>query len=131
MGNAGAQWFARWRKQYGITKQVTGMKLKVPWSKVRRRVKVHLCNLFRLRAFWQLCHPDTPMRFLSVDQKPSWFNNAGHTGTYAKKGGSQPSVRENFAHTRQRYTILTSVPSWGHGENETIATSSLFFTGRG
>ena len=50
------------------------------------------------------------MRWLSLDQKPSWWNNAGLTGTWAKKGGSQPSVTENFAHTRQRYTILTAVP---------------------
>ena len=42
-----------------------------------------------------------------VGQKPSWFNNAGHTGTFAQKGGSQPSVRENVANTRQRYTVLT------------------------
>ena len=45
--------------------------------------------------------------------KPSWFNNAGLTGTFAKKG-STPSVKEIFADTRQRYTILTAVPSWGH-----------------
>ena len=103
VGNAGAAWFRRWRRQYGITKKVTGLKLKVSWRKIRHRVAVHLKNLFRLRAFWQACHPGSAMRFLSVDQKPSWFNNAGHTGTFAKKGGSQPSVRENFAHTRQRY----------------------------
>ena len=35
-------------------------------------------------------------------------------GTFAKKDGSQPSVRENFVKTRERYSILTSVPSWGH-----------------
>lgn len=56
---------------------------------------------------------------LSFDQKPSWFNNAGlrrwrRLYGIAKKGGSQPSVRENFAHTRQRYSILTAVHSWGH-----------------
>ena len=32
------------------------------------------------------------IRFLSIDQKPSWFNNAGHAGgyvrTYTKKGSS-------------------------------------------
>ena len=50
------------------------------------------------------------MRWLSVDQKPSWWNNAGLTGAWAKEGGSQPSVTENFAQTRQRYTILTAVP---------------------
>ena len=92
------------------------MQLKVSWKKVKRRIGVFLGNIFRLRAFWELYHPDTPMRFLSVDQKPSWFNNAGHTGTFGQKGGSQPSVRKIFAHTRQRYSILTSVPSWGHAD---------------
>ena len=44
-----------------------------------------------------------------VGQKPSWFNNAGHTGTFAIKGGSQPTVMKKIAHTKQRYTILTSL----------------------
>lgn len=115
-GNTGAQWFKRWRKRYGIVKKVLGMKLKVPWKKVKKRIRVFLGNIFRLRAFWDHCHPGVEMRFLSLDQKPSWFNNAGHTGTFAKSGGSQPSVRENFNATRQRYTIFTTVPSWGHGD---------------
>ena len=130
VGPAGAAWLYRWRKLYGISKQVTGMKLKVSWKKIRHRVKVHLTNLFRLRAFWDLCHPDKPMRFLSVDQKPSWFNNAGHTGTYAKKGGAQPTVRENFNATRQRYTILTSVPSWGHDDSNVPPKVALLFKGK-
>ena len=67
------------------------------------------------------------MRFLSVDQKPSWFNNAGLTGTFARKGGSQPRVRENFHHTRQRYTILTSVPSWGHGDPNVPPKIAILF----
>ena len=50
------------------------------------------------------------MRWLSLDQKPSWWNNAGLTGTWAKKGRKAPTVKENFAHTRSRYTILTAVP---------------------
>ena len=29
VGNAGHQWFKRWREMYGIVKKVTGMKLKV------------------------------------------------------------------------------------------------------
>ena len=67
------------------------------------------------------------MRFISVDQKPSLFNNAGLTGTFARKGGSQPSVRENFAHTRQRYTILKSVPSWGHTDPDVPPKIALLF----
>ena len=115
VGSAGAHWFARWRKMYHIVKKVTGMKLKCPWKKVKRRIRVLLGNMFRLRAFWEICHKDKPMRWLSIDQKPSWFNNAGNLGTLAEKGGSQPSVREDFNQTRQRYSILTSVQSWSEG----------------
>lgn len=51
------------------------------------------------------------MVFVSADQKPSWFNNTAHTGTYAKKGQKTKSVWENFAKSRERYTILTVVNS--------------------
>ena len=67
------------------------------------------------------------MRVISIDQKPPWFNNAGHTGTFAKKGGAQPSVKEIFAHTRQRYTILTSVPSWGHADPDVPPKVAVLF----
>ena len=89
IGNAGAQWFLRFREKFGIVKKVIGMKLKVAWRKVKRRVLVLLTNIFRLRAFWDICHEGKQMRWLSVDQKPAWFNNAGHTGTFAKKGGKR------------------------------------------
>ena len=62
-----------------------------------------------------------------MDQKPSWFNNSGHTGTFARKGKRAPTVRENFAHTRQRYTILTGVPSWGHGDPDFPPKMALLF----
>ncbi len=127
IGNTGAQWFKRWRETYGIVKKVCGMKLKVPWAKVKRRIHVLLGNIYRLRAFWELCHPGVVMRFLSLDQKPSWFNRAGHTGTFAKKGGSQPSVRENFNKTRERYTILTCVPSWGHIDPDVPPKVAILF----
>ena len=47
VGNAGHQWFKRWRKTWNIVKKGTGMKLKVSWKKVLRRVQVLLTNIFR------------------------------------------------------------------------------------
>ena len=129
IGNAGKAWLWRWRKQYDIVKNVLGMKLKVSWAKVIRRVRVLLMNIFRLRAFWELLFPGRTMRWISLDQKPSWFNNAGHTGAYARKG-SQPTVRENFNATRQRYSILTSVPSWGHGNPDAPPKVAVLFKGK-
>ena len=113
LDNAGHTWFRRWRKRYGIVKKATGLKMKVPWAKVKRRIEIWLTNLFRLKALWDLCHPGKPMRFLSVDQQLSWFNNAGLTGALAVKGRRAPSVKENHAKTRERYTILTAVPVVG------------------
>ena len=124
IGNAGHKWFQRWRESYNLVKKVTGMKLKTPWSSIKKRIRVFLNNIFRLRAFWEIIHPDTPMRFISLDQKPSWFNNAGHTGTFAQRGGRAPTVRENFNQTRERYSILTCVPSWGHGASGSQPSSS-------
>ena len=112
VGNAGAQWFRRWRKEVGIVYKTTGMQLKVSWSKILTRVKVLLGNIFRIHCFWNHCHPDKQLRFISLDQKPPWFNNAGHKGTLGKKGGPQPGVQGNFSQTRERYSILTLVRNY-------------------
>lgn len=126
-GAAGRNWFLRWRKHYRIVLKTTGMKLKVSWIKLKRRIRVFLGNIFRLRAFWEICHPGVEPRFLSLDQKPSWFNNAGHTGTFGEKGAPQPSVREIHAHTRQRYSILTSVQSWDNADPDDPPKIAILF----
>ena len=72
---------------YGIHMKMGWMKRKAAWWNIKQRIRAFLSNVFRLRACWELCHPGVPMRRLSVDQKPSWFINAGSTGTFAKKGG--------------------------------------------
>ena len=104
-GNIGNQWFLRWRSRYRISVKRIGMQMKVSWQKSTRRVRVLLTNIFRVRHFFESCHHGCQLRILSLDQKPSWFNNAGLTKTYGREGRRAPHVRENF---------LTSVPSWGH-----------------
>ena len=112
IGSAGSQWFRRWRLMYGIEMRSSWMKYKVSYKKIMHRVRTYLGNVFRLRRLWELCFRDVPMRWLSIDQKPSWFNNAGLTGTYARRGRHVPTVKENHAKTRERYTILTAVASY-------------------
>ena len=119
-----------------LPKKVTGMKLKVSWRKIKKRVQVLLSNEFKIREWWRMCFPDKPMRWLSLDQKPSWWNNAGLTGTWARRGGSQPSVTENFAHTRARYSILTAVPyGWDMRDHvcptaENVPLIAMLFKGK-
>jgi hypothetical protein len=110
-GASGRSWMYRWRRSNNIVMKACGMQLKVAWHKVCKRTKTLMTNIFRLKAFWKLVHPETELKFISADQKPSWFNNSGHTGTFGIKGGKAPSNHENFAKTRERYTILTVVPS--------------------
>ena len=111
MGKTGKE-----RKEVKKDENSTCMRLKVSWQTVKKRICVFMGNIFRLRAFWEICHPNTPMRFLSLDEHVvHWFDNGivrDRTGAYAKNGGIR-SVQE---HTLEPYraTILTAVPSWGH-----------------
>ena len=67
-----------------------------------------IANLHRLKQLWKLCHGSLPMRWNSIDQKPSYFNNAAATGTFGRRG-KPVTVREKFAASRERYTICTTV----------------------
>ena len=69
------------------------------------------------------------MRFISLDQKPSWFNNAGHKGTLGKKGGPQPAVKENFSQPRERYNIVTLVWSLENDDPDKPPPVALLFKG--
>lgn len=119
-GPAGKVWVARWRKEWGIVHKACGMQLKVSWRKILRRVACSFGNYWRLRFFWESLFPGKPLRWMSLDQKPSWFNNAGHTGTHAVRGRIA-SVKEKFAQTRSRYTILTEVSSWTAPHTEALS----------
>ena len=71
VGNAAHKWFERFRIRYGIAKKAIGMKLKVAWHKLKRRVMRLLQNIFRLRAWWAICHEGITMHWLS--QRNRWL----------------------------------------------------------
>ena len=108
IGNVGHSWFRRWRLMYNISLKSSWMKLSVSYKKINKRIRVYLSNVFRLRKLWELCFPGKEMRFMSLDQKPSWFNNAGHTGTFGIKGKSRvPKVKENA----QEALVFATLPN--------------------
>ena len=119
-------WLFRWRRFFGISIRRGTTTFQVSWYKVVTRVRVMLGNMFRLRRLWALCHPGVPMRWLSADQKPSWMNNAGRRPMYARKGSRAVGAKENHAATRNRYTILTFVPSWASAGPEPPPVAVLF-----
>ena len=111
VSEAGKTWFRRWRERFEIVSRKTVKHLKVSWAKLKKRVRVYLKNVFALRFLWIKCHgPDKPMRWVSWDQKPAWFNNTALDSTYSVVG-YEPLVREIEAHAKQRMTICTCVDS--------------------
>lgn len=120
-------WLFRWRKHYHVSIRSITTRWKVKFSTACQRVGVMLGNLFRLRVLWRLVFgPDLPMRFVSYDQKPSWFNNAGLKATYALEGTRVVTTKTDHEGTRQRYTIFTSVQSWSAPEGEFPKMAVLF-----
>jgi len=97
IGNAGAQWFRRWRIECGIIYKTTGMQLKVPWSKILKRVKVLLGNIFRIRCFWEHCHPSKPMRFISLARSPPGLIMPDTRALWARRAAHSQGSRRTFA----------------------------------
>ena len=124
-------WFKRWRTEFGISYRAVTTRFKVSMGKACARVACMLGNIFRLQFLWELCHPGVPMRWFSMDQKPSWFNNAGLKKTLARKGHRRVTVAENFHATRSRYTICTIVQSWRRARGEPPKVAVLFKGKRG
>ena len=103
----------RWRLEYGLSIRATTVRVKISMAKAVARVKTMLSNIFRLRHLWKLCFGDgVAMRWVSFDQKPSWFNNAGLKPLYARKGARKIGAKEDHHGTRQRYTVMTTVQTW-------------------
>ena len=120
------QWMYRWRRYHGIVLRNGTTHFQVSFAKAKDRVRCMMCNIFRLRALWERCHPGIPMRWLSIDQKPSWMNNAGRRPMYARKGKREVAAKENHNATRDRYTILTYVPSWDMPDDKPPPVGLLF-----
>ena len=130
---AGRMWLRRWRVDHKISYKVCGMQLKVAWSKVCSRTRTLLTNIFRVKAFYKKLHPDGELKFLSADQKPSWFNNCGSLKTLGKNGAAAPTIKENHHQTRQRYSLFTfmqSCSNYGPGSDDEPPHLFILFKGK-
>ena len=109
-GGSWKSWFFRWRDRFDVHFMKAVKHLKISWKKVKTRVRVFLKNVFVLRFLWKKCFGDTPMRWISWDQMPAWFNNTALDGSYAPRGHT-PTIREIACHSRQRFSLCTCVDS--------------------
>ena len=87
------------------------------YRQLKERIRVFLTNVFALRFLWLLCFGEAvPMRWVSWDQKPFWFNSTASDNTYSSKGHT-PLIKEVEAQSRQRFTICTCVDSAAMSHN--------------
>ena len=126
LGKAGDSWFYRWRKRFDVSFMKSVKHLKVSWEVLKTRVRVFLKNVFALRFLWEKCFPGAPMRWISWDQMPAWFNNTALDGTYAPRG-SVPTIRELACHSRQRFTVCTCVDSASSREGSEPTPVGILF----
>ena len=100
-------WLWRWRKEWGVSPRTVNLVYKVSRPKLLHRLRIFWCNTIRIRTLWRCLRKNTPLKFMSADQKPFWFNNLGLRKTMNIKGMPRVEVKDNQAQTRERYTAMS------------------------
>jgi hypothetical protein len=114
-------WMTRWRREYSISKRLVTLRFKVSKAKLLQRLKTTLVNIIAVRTLWRRLFGDRPLKFISADQKPFWYNGVGCEGTLALKGSKGVTVAENMCATRERWTFMTVAYSWPVTEPPKVA----------
>ena len=102
----------RWRRAYGVTWRTVNLRYKLSAAKRKARLRVFWCNVLRLRFLHERLFGPGKLRFVGFDQKPLYFNSPAAQKTLATAGARRVAVKENLAASRERFTVMTSVPSW-------------------
>ena len=100
-----SDWFARWRREYGLCMRLPNRKYKTPRWLVANRLDVGWLNISRLRAACQEMLGYDP-EIWNFDQSPFYHNESGSKNlpTLAVAGSKVPLV-ELHAETRARWTV--------------------------
>ena len=106
------QWVQRWRKAYGVTFRTVNLRYKISHSKRMLRLRIFWSNVLRLRLLHECLYGRDRVDLVSVDQKPLYFNSSLACKTLAPRGARKVNVKESVADSRERFTIMTSCPSW-------------------
>lgn len=102
----------RWRAKYGVTYRTVNLRYKISAAKRKARLGVFWSNCLRVRLFHEALFGPGLLRFIGFDQKPLWFNSCHNQQTLALRGAKRVAVKENTAASRERFTVMTTCPSW-------------------
>ena len=105
-------WAGRWRKAYGVTFRTVNIRYKLSQSKRLHRLRIFWSNVLRMRLLHECLYGRDGIDFVSADQKPLYFNSSLASKSLAPRGANKVNVKESVADSRERFTLMTSCPSW-------------------
>ena len=105
-------WVQRWRRAYGVTFRTVNLRYKISASKRMLRLRIFWSNVLRVRLLHECLHGRDGIDFVSMDQKPLYFNSSLACKTLAPRGTRKVAIKESVAASRERFTLMTSCVSW-------------------
>ena len=105
-------WVDRWRRAYGVTFRTVNLRYKISHSKRLLRLRVFWSNILRVRLLHECLFGRDGVDFVCMDQKPLYFNSSLACKTLAPRGAKKVNVKESMADSRERFTLMSSCPSW-------------------
>ena len=102
----------RWCQAYGVTYRTVNLRYKISHSKRILRLRVFWSNVLRVRLLHECLLGRDGIDFVSMDQKPLYFNSSLASKTLAPRGARKVNVKESVADSRERFTLMTSCVSW-------------------
>ena len=97
---------------YNVTYRTVNLRFKISHAKRNRRVMTFWVNCIRMNVLHQLLFGAGKLRYIGYDQKPFYFNSSLAQKTLAMKGSDKVPIKENVAASRERFTGMTTCPSW-------------------
>ena len=76
------------------------------------RLRIFWTNIIRVRLLHECLYGVDGIDFVSMDQKPLYFNSSLATKTLARRGARKVNIKESVAASRDRFTLMTSCVSW-------------------
>ena len=105
-------WVHRWRRAYGVTFRTVNLRYKISQSKRLLRLRVFWSNILRVRLLHECLFGRDGVDFVCMDQKPLYFNSSLACKTLAPRGSRKVALKESVADSRERFTLMSSCPSW-------------------
>ena len=123
-------WMWRWRFEYCLSKRIINLRWKVPFKRVLQGAFINICNVFRLRFFFEYLFPGQEFLVWSFDETPMLFNSIDSQETLELKGAKYVRRKLPYCASKERFTHFTSVSSFKWPFGDSPPPSATLFKGK-